>query len=152
MSDPTIHGFRRTLSASSILASVGQALGEIRQQDGLTWNDIGHVLGKSEDQAAKYADGSAEMGLVAFYRGKAQWNGRFTGYADRLVTETRPRALDDNAIHSKVIRAALAIAEAKENGGDIFDWEVRIARPVLEQAKEAIEELLSMAPAQGVDP
>lgn len=144
MSEPTIHGNRTVYSDSAALEAVGDALGRIKSEDMLTWADVGKVLGKSDDQAANYATGRAAMDIVTFGRGKKEWNGRFTGPFDRLCIESRPRTFSDDSAHSAVIRAALSIAEAKENGGQIFDWEVRIARPVLEQARDAIEELLRM--------
>ena len=62
MSAPSIHG--KVVPASAILTALGDALSRIRQEDRLTWADLGAVLGKSEDQAAKYADGSAENGFA----------------------------------------------------------------------------------------
>jgi hypothetical protein len=47
------------------------------------------VLGKSEDSAAHYCDGSATMDAVTFGRGKKEWGSRFTGYFDRLCEAPR---------------------------------------------------------------
>lgn len=146
MADPQIHGNRMPFSALSALQAIGSALTRIKSEDGLTWADMGVVVGKSDDQAARYADGSSTMDVIAFARAKREWNGRFTGPFDRLCADSRPVRLDDNIIHSQVIRASLSIAEAKENGGQIFDWEIRCARPVLEQARDAIEDLLRRIP------
>ena len=75
------------------------------------------MLGKSEDQAAKYRTGLAEMGTYAFAAAKREWNGRFTGAFDRLCVESRP-ALDDKSAQSLVLKAALAVSMALEDGGD----------------------------------
>ena len=114
MADPAIHGKRRVYSASNALTALGNALGEIRQQDGLKWGEIGEVLGKSEDQAAKYADGTAEMGVVAFGKGKREWNGRFTGPFDRLCVESRPGILCDQQAQSAVLRGHRGIHRQRQ--------------------------------------
>lgn len=142
MAKPAIHGKTVTYSDSRALEALGKSLGDIKAQDRLTWADMGAVLGVSDDQASKYADGTATMKVVTYGRGKKEWGGRFTDCFDRLCIESRPSPADDNTIHSHVIRAALSIAEAKENGGQIFDWEIRMAKPVLLQARDAIDELL----------
>lgn len=144
MANPTIHGKRPAFSASLALESVAGDLLAIKHQDSLKWHDIGAVLGVSEDQAAKYADASAAMNIVTFGRGKREWNGRFTGSFDRLCVESRPRAFCDSRALSAVINASLVIAEAKANGDQIFPHEVKLARPILEQAREAIDDLLRM--------
>lgn len=147
MTVPTIDTIKPIYSASNALAAIGNALGEIRQQDGLTWGEMGRVLGKSDDQAAKYADGSAEMGVVAFGLAKREWNGRFTGPFDRLCVGSRPGPLNDHTAHSAVLRGALAMSEALQNGNQIYDWEVKANRAALEAARDALEELLAKASA-----
>ena len=79
---------RSIFSASHVLQAIAAELSTIKHEDGLTDADIGRVLGKSEDQAAKYRTGLAEMGIVAFAAGKREWNGRFTGALDRPVSYT----------------------------------------------------------------
>ena len=130
-------------SASKVLDEVGNALSVIRKEDRLTFADMGAVLGKSEDQAAKYCDGSAEMGVIAYARAKREWNGRFTGGLARLCAESRPAHDNtDRARQSKVLRAALALSEALEDDGEISPEEVRDNRKSLEDARSAIDELL----------
>lgn len=125
-------------SAANALAALGKALGEIKAQDGLTWADLGAVLGVSDDQAAKYADGTAAMNAVTFGRGKQCWNGRFTGYFDRLCVDSRPGKLDDRQGHTTILEAALALSVALQDG-DISPEEVRANRHTLENARDAIE-------------
>lgn len=142
MSGPTIHGKRAIYSASTALEAAGRAIAEIKTQDRLTWADVGAVLGVSEDQAAKYADGTATMSFVTFGRGKKEWNGRFTGYFDRLCEDSRPGKLDDRQGHTSILQAALALSVALEDG-DISAEEVRANRHTLENAKNAIEAQLA---------
>ncbi len=136
MPDPLIHGKGKTISASDMVNALADALGEIRQQDRLTWSDVGAVLGKSEDQAAKYADGSAVMDVTTFWRARAAWGSRFTGYFDRLGSACSET--DDRHDHTTVLAAALAIAQALESDNEITRNEVREMRHELEKARDAI--------------
>lgn len=129
---------RPVFSASAALEAAGRALNEIKSQDRLTWADLGAVLGKSEDQAAKYADGTATMDFITFYRGKREWNGRFTGYIDRLCVDSRPGTVDDRRGHTTILEAALALSVALQDG-KVTPEEVRANRSTLEAAKDAIE-------------
>jgi hypothetical protein len=132
---------RPVFSASAALEAAGRALNEIKSEDRLTWSDLGAVLGVSEDQAAKYADGSSTMNFVTFYRGKREWNGRFTGYIDRLCVDSRPGKVDDRHGHTSILEAALALSVALQDG-DISAEEVRANRGTLENARDAIDEQL----------
>src|SRR6185295_2825782 len=109
MSNPRIHGRNRPLTASDIRETVGDALAAIRLEDRRTWVDMGEVIGKSEDQVAKYADGTAEMGLVSYTKGRIAWGSRLTGSLDRLIE--RQRSLNPMVAQSRVLKAALCIAE-----------------------------------------
>jgi hypothetical protein len=142
-----IHGNRPIFSASSVLDAIAADLSAIKAADRLTYADLGAVLGKSEDQAAKYCDGSATMDAVAFARGKREWNGRFTGSYDRLCVESRPAAVHDRQHKNAVLRAALAMAEALEDDDEISPFEVAAIRVQLERAKDAIEALLGKGKA-----
>lgn len=134
-------GNLRPVSASAILECLGRDLLQIKQEDRLTFADVGRILGKSEDQAAKYCEASAEMGVTAFYFAKQAWNGRFTGRADALVG----RGLDstcDRHKESRVLKAALALSVALEDG-QVDVSEIHANRATLEQARDALEGLLS---------
>lgn len=138
MSDRAIHGVRRAYSASNAVEALGRALHEIRQQDGLTWADVGAVLGVSEDQAAKYANGMATMSAVTYGRGKREWNGRFTGPFERLCVDSRPGAVCDHHTLTTCIDASLRLSKALEDG-EITPAEVRANRHALEELRDAIE-------------
>lgn len=142
MRDPTIHRVRPVYSASAALDALATALSNIKREDGLTYADLGAVLGKSEDQAAKYCDGTASMDAVTFGRGKREWNGRFTGLFDRLCVESRPTGDADRAKQSKVLAAALALSKALEDDNIISPQEVRDNRSTIEDARDALDELL----------
>jgi hypothetical protein len=129
-------------SAANALAALGKALGEIKAQDGLTWADMGAVLGVSDDQAAKYVEGTAAMNAVTFGRGKQAWNGRFTGYFDRLCEDSRPGLPDDRKAQTSILEAALALSVALHDG-KVTAEEVRASRSTLENARDAISEQLA---------
>ena len=115
MNKPTIHGIRKPLTAFNVLEALGDDLTKIKSDDKLRWTDVGEVLGVSEDQAAKYADGSAAMNITAYTRGRAVWGKRFTGKVDTLVDGWRP-SVDAHHTQSCVLKCALSIAEALEDG------------------------------------
>lgn len=139
---------RRVVSASAILEAVAADIRQIKAEDGLTFTDVGRVLGRSEDQAAKYSEGTAEMGLTAFAFGKQAWNGRFTGRLETLLTG-EPDATCDHAKQSKVLKAALALSVALEDGA-VDDEEIRQNRRTIEHAVEALQALLSrVGPRKG---
>lgn len=139
---------RVVFSASSILDTVGDALMVIRREDGLTYDDMGAVMNKSADQAAKYCAGSATMDLITYARLRREYNGRFDGALDRLCHDSRPNKRGSRNIQSAVVKAALAIAQALEEDGEISPKEVRENRATLEDARDAIDGLLrSLSPS-----
>lgn len=133
---------RPVFSASAVLDAVAAELSAIKHEDGLTDADLGRVLGKSEDQAAKYRTGLAEMGIVAYAAAKREWNGRFTGALDRLCVDSRPVASDDRRGQITLLEAALALSVALADG-KVTPEEVRANRATLEAARDAIDEQLS---------
>lgn len=138
------NGERETaiFSASAVLDEVGRALSAIRTEDNLTYADMAAVLGKSEDQASKYCSGAAAMDVITFARAKREWNGRFTGGVDRLCVASRPGNACDRVHGSSILRAALALSEALEDGR-IDAREVHANRGTLENARDAIEAQLA---------
>lgn len=142
MSGPSIHGKRAVYSASAARGLIADALSTIKHEDGLTWDDVGAVLGKSREQAAKYADGSSVMDVVTFGRAKREWNGRFTGPFDRLCVDSRPEPGCDRERGSHVLRAALALSVALEDDNEVTPKEVRANRTTIEAARDALDELL----------
>lgn len=133
---------RSVFSASKVLETVGNDLALIKSQDRLTYADLAAVLGKSEDQAAKYCEGTAEMGLIAFARAWREWNGRFAGGLAALCHDSRPSADLDRARESKVLKAALALSIALSDDDEISPKEVRANRATIEAARDALDDLL----------
>lgn len=133
---------RPVFSASAVLEAVAAELTTIKREDDLTDADLGRVLGKSEDQAAKYRTGLAEMGIVAYAAAKREWNGRFSGALDRLCTDSRPALPNDRMAQCRVLEAALAMSLALEGDEKIIKEEVRKNRATLENARDAIDEQL----------
>jgi hypothetical protein len=74
-SAPTFLGFRATGRArNEILDDIGNALGQIKRNRGLTADDMRIVFGlKVDDQVARYIAGEAEMGIVAWMRACEAW-------------------------------------------------------------------------------
>lgn len=134
-------GSRRVFSASNALDVISETLSEIKREDKLTYADLGRVLGKSEDQASKYCDGSAEMGAVAFMLAWREFNGRFAGPLGRFCEETRPVGCDHTG-QSSILKAALALSVALEDG-EVSTEEVRANRSTLEEARDAINAQLA---------
>ena len=141
MTGPTIYGKRRALSASIVREAISLDLMQIKVEDRLTFADIGRILGKSEDQVAKYCDGTACMDAVAYAFAKDQWNGRFTGRLDALIAGNVDASCDREK-GSRLLKAALALSVALEDGA-VTDEEIRRDRKTLEHARDAIEALLS---------
>ncbi len=73
----------------AILADIGTALLQIKNAHGLTLNDMAIVLGRIDDQVAKYIAGEAEMGIVAWLRANEAW----PDLAERLEESATERAL-----------------------------------------------------------
>lgn len=142
VSDKAIHGNRAVYSEQSAVAALSKALGEIKHSDGLTLDDLAAVLGKSSDQVAKYLAGEAKMDAVTYGRGKREWNGRFTGYFDRLCTDSRPGAASDRDCESSILKAALALSVALSDDDQISAREIRANRHTIEAARDALDALL----------
>jgi hypothetical protein len=141
---------RSVFSASAVLEAIATDLTAIKDADGLTDADLGAILGKSGDQAAKYRTGLAEMRIVAFARAKREWHGRFTGSLDRLCGDERHAGLDDAMCQSAIIRAGLVLAMAMERGRLITPEQVRDNRAALEAALDAIQAQLAKLTLTGV--
>lgn len=143
MREPQVHGNRTTLTASNMLNALGDCLGEIRKEDRLTWAEVGAVMHKSDDMAAKYADGSAAMDVVAFGLAKRAWGSRFSGPYDRLI-DCAQSTFTDRESQSIVLMAAVCLSESLAGSSDaIATRDLRIHRTVLEKARDAIEAQLA---------
>jgi hypothetical protein len=142
MSKPTIHGNRRTLSASNIREAIAADLMQIKTEDRLTFADIGRVLGKSEDQAAKYCEGTASMCAETYVFAREEWNGRFTGSVDALLAKSRHDTTSDRSKATIITKALLEISSALEDDDEASPEEIRARRKSLEGARDAIDGFL----------
>ena len=140
---PHIHGGRGAFSASKALDAVGESLAAIREADGLTWKDVGRTLGKSEDRAASYAAGGADMGLVSFLLGCREWNGRFANEALAMIgmklVPIDAERQSDRRFGVILSRLKLAVDEALEDDAEIDDVELEAMRGLLDEAGRAID-------------
>lgn len=148
-SKPQIHGRRSSFSASAALAQLGEDLSAIRKEDGLTWKDVGRVIGKSDDRASDYATAISEMPVSAFLLGCREWNGRFAngvlGLIGMKLTEIGVDAYSDGEKLSHILRVAHLLAAAlgdMETPGSVDDDELRdIGSEALDEAQRAIDAL-----------
>ena len=73
---PQIFGFQQ----SDLLAAAGTALLQVKNARDLTLPEMAYVMGRSDDQVARYIAGESEMGFVTWERAKQAW----PELADRL--------------------------------------------------------------------
>ena len=146
---PQIHGRRASFSASVALSQLGEDLSAIRKEDGLTWKDVGRVLGKSEDRAANYATALSEMPVSAFLLGCREWNGRFANGVLSLIgmklTEIGSDTSTDGEKLCRILRLAHLLSAAMtdmETPGSVDEGELReIGADALDEASRAIDAL-----------
>jgi hypothetical protein len=145
MSAPMIHGAYRTVSASKLLAALGASIGRIKERDQLTYADVGRVFGKGDDQAAKYKDGTAEMGVTSFLFGCREWDGSFANDAFALVgmklVPIETSAATDRDALPALTGLLHEVAVALADDGKIDDRELAGMRQELEEAGRAIDAL-----------
>lgn len=144
---PQIHGRRSSFSVSAALDRMGEDLGNIRREDGLTWADVGRVMGKSDDRAADYARALSEMPVSAFLLACREWNGRFAngvlGMIGMKLVEAGPDSTTDSEKLSRILRLAHLVSEAltdMETPGRVDDDELdAIGSAALDEAQRAID-------------
>ena len=132
---------RRTVSASALLHSIAADLSQIRAEDGLTWDDMGRVIGKSADQAAKYADASAEMPVTAYLFAQREWGTRLTGRVEAMVSADRHRTADHDVLPD-VLTCARGIAQALGDGRICIE-DIGTNRKEIEEAINGLQGLLA---------
>lgn len=108
MNAPSFHGTRRTFSASRAVDVQNAVLTSIKNDDGATWNDMGRVLGKSDDRAAAYANTASPIDLPTFLAGCREWGGRF---ADPLLSLVGGRWADAGSVCTGDDPASLTLAQ-----------------------------------------
>jgi hypothetical protein len=88
MSEPTFLGFRATGRArTDVLDDIGNALGQVKRNRGLTADDMRIVFGlKVDDQVFRYLAGEAEMGIIAWFRACEAWS-ELIGFLEETTNE-----------------------------------------------------------------
>lgn len=130
-------------SASSVRDTIAETLSSIKEEDDLTYADMGRIMGKSADRAEAYCRGNfSDMSGFSLLAAWREWNGRFVGPIRALVEGSRPGVQGDHAGQSAILKAALALSVALEDG-QVDAEEVRENRSTLEQARDAIDEQLA---------
>jgi hypothetical protein len=116
MSSPQIHGMRPSFSVSAALERLGEDLANIRKEDGLTWKDVGRVLGKSDDRASDYANALSEMPVSAFLLGCREWNGRLgngvMGMIGQKLAPVEAEEVSDSDKLCRILRLAHLLSQA----------------------------------------
>jgi hypothetical protein len=144
MPRPLIHGSRGFVPASTLVQAIADSLSDIRRDDKLTYADIGAAIGKSEDQAAKYCDGTATMDACTFLRACTFWNGRFANGplaligqvlapSDALVVDSREGLI---AITRFMLEFQMAMID-----NTLADDELLEMRKIIEDAGQLIDGL-----------
>lgn len=102
MTAPHVHGKRRTFSASAAVEAQAAVLLRIKDEDKLTYEDLGRYLGgKSDDRAAAYAPKPdserpiSAIDMLTFLAACETWGGRF---ADPLLALVGGRWADAGAV------------------------------------------------------
>jgi len=135
--------YKPVFSASSVRDKIAETLTAIKEEDGLTYADMGRVMGRSTDRAEAYCGGDfSDMPSFALLAAWREWNGRFIGPIRALVEGSRPGAHCDHAGQSSILKAALALSVALEDG-TVDAEEVRANRSTLESARDAIDAQLA---------
>ncbi len=58
---------------ADILADIGTALLQVKNERRLTLDDVGATLGRSREMVAQYIAGEAEMGVIVWMRANEAW-------------------------------------------------------------------------------
>lgn len=146
---PHIHGRWRSFSVSNALDKLGTALKSIKDEDGLSWKEVGRVLGKSDDRASDYANALSEMPVGAFLLGCREWNGRLAndvfGMIGMKLVPTDGADISDTEKLCRVLKLAhllsAAIADTKSPGIVDDDELEAFTTADLEAAESAIGSL-----------
>lgn len=134
---------RSIFSASKAREVIAASLQAMKDAKGYTDEELGHVLGKSEDMAAAYRKGTSGMDAFSLLAGWREWNGEFIGPIRRYVESSRPVATDDRVAAHAVLSAAAKLSDALTTSDEIDLETVRANRSALEKARDAIDEQLA---------
>lgn len=143
MTTPQFHGRYRTIPASLMLDTLGESLTAIKSRDGATDADLGAVLGKSDDRAAAYRAGGADMGVVSFLRGCREWDGCFAngvlGLVGMKLVPIEAESVDDQASITTLLSLAMALSGELERDGKVDDEDLERHQFVIERLGKIID-------------
>lgn len=145
MANPQISGMRRFAPASKLIEATGEALLKIKEDDNLTWAEVGEALGVEDDQAARYGKGNSEMGFVKFLRGCRAWNGRFSVAAALAGLSIAPGdpALRRPDVQRGMLSLTLVIADLQRAmlDGELTDDELEAMDGLIDHADQFLDAL-----------
>lgn len=143
MTTPQFHGRYRTIPASLMLDTLGESLTAIKSRDCATDADLGAVLGKSDDRAAAYRAGGADMGVVSFLRGCREWDGCFAngvlGLVGMKLVPIEAESVDDQASITTLLSLAMALSGELERDGKVDDEDLERHQFVIERLGKIID-------------
>ncbi|MET3826539.1 hypothetical protein ABIC16_002232 [Sphingomonas sp. PvP055] len=126
-----------------MLDTLGESLKAIKERDGATDSDLGAVLGKSEDRAAAYRAGAADMGVVSFLRGCKEWDGCFAngvlGLVGMKLVPIEAESVDDQASVTTLLSFAMALSGELEKDGKVDDEDLERHQFVIERLGKIID-------------
>lgn len=113
---PQFHGRMPFVAASKLLEATGEALRTIKEQENLTWKELGTAIGMGDDQTAKYGSGNAEMGFTTWLRATQLWNGRFSVAATMmgLSIGATGKSVDAGDLRQGMLSLTLLLAEIQK--------------------------------------
>jgi hypothetical protein len=153
VTSPQFHGRRTSFSASKVLEAMGESLSLIKEQDDLTWKDVGRVLGRSDDRAAAYASGGGDMGVTSFLLGCREWNGRFANDALAMIgmklVPIERETHSDRRFSSALARLQVAVNEALEDDNEIDAEEIEGMRALLDEVGRGVDCRRAVVPIRG---
>lgn len=148
MPDALIPAIHTAVSGSKLIETLAQSLSEIKDQDGLTDEELGRFLHKGKDAGKAYRTGFAEMPLTAFLRGCERWNGRFAnavlGKIGMKLVPLAGAEMNEQTVATRLAKLMLEMSIALEDGR-IDDLELARMKRTLVEASEGIDAMRERA-------
>lgn len=148
MPDALIPAVHRAVSGSCLIETLAESLTEIKDQDGLTDEELGRFLHKGKDAGKAYRTGFAEMPLTSFLRGCERWNGRFAnavlGKIGMKLVPLTAGDLNEQTVATRLAKLMLELSIALEDG-KVDDLELARMKRTLVEASEAVDAMRERA-------
>lgn len=141
-------GGRPVFSASNARTLIADLLQSLKDEYDYTDEDLGRILGKSDDMVRAYRKGTSGMDAFSLLAAWREFNGHFIGPIRRFVEDSRPVATDDRIAAHAVLHAATALSDALVKGDELTLEVIRQNRATLEHARDEIDgQLAKLRPA-----